>query len=222
MNELDRAAARRADALNHRNDRPAQRRNAEHPQSRSGVLSPASLTLREADDAPTLRFQGAASVMERGYPMFDAFGEYTEIVDSAAFDNTLRADGLDVPLVLGHDQMRRVARTTNGSLRLAAAGDELAVDADLDPADADVAYIAPKLRSGLIDEMSFAFRIVSGSWSPDYTEYRIHEVDIHRGDVSIVGWGANPHTSASLVKKSAGTPLLALLDAAIGTHASIR
>lgn len=74
MNELDRAAARRADALNHRNDRPAQRRNAEHPQSRSGVLSPASLTLREADDASTLRFQGAASVMERSYPMFDMFG----------------------------------------------------------------------------------------------------------------------------------------------------
>ena len=111
--------------------------------------------------------------------MFDMFGGVHRIVDSAAFDNTLRADGLDVPLVLGHDQMRRVARTTNNSLRLAAVGDELAVDADLDPADADVAYIAPKLRSGLIDEMSFAFRIVSGSWSPDYTEYRIHEVDFH-------------------------------------------
>ena len=55
MNELDRAAARRADALNHRNDRPAQRRNAEHPQSRSGVLSPASLTLREADEGPAER-----------------------------------------------------------------------------------------------------------------------------------------------------------------------
>ena len=75
MNELDRAAARRADALNHRNDRPAQRRNAEHPQSRSGVLSPASLTLREADDAPTLRFQGVASVTEHSYLMFDMIGQ---------------------------------------------------------------------------------------------------------------------------------------------------
>jgi hypothetical protein len=61
-----------------------------------------------------------------------------------------------------------------------------------------VAYIAPKLRSGLIDEMSFAFRIESGQWSPDYTEYRINRYDIHRGDVAIVGYGANPYTAASL------------------------
>lgn len=61
-----------------------------------------------------------------------------------------------------------------------------------------MAFIAPKLRSGLIDEMSFAFRIVEGVWSPDYTEYRINSYDIHRGDVAIVGFGANPHTSGGL------------------------
>jgi phage head maturation protease len=61
-----------------------------------------------------------------------------------------------------------------------------------------VAYIAPKIRAGLIDEMSFMFRIVRGQWSPDYMEYRIDEVDIDRGDVSIVGYGANPATSAEL------------------------
>jgi hypothetical protein len=56
----------------------------------------------------------------------------------------------------------------------------------------------PKLRSGLIDEMSFAFRIEAGVWSPDYTEYRIDKVDIHRGDVAIVGYGANPFTDGSV------------------------
>jgi hypothetical protein len=35
-------------------------------------------------------------------------------------------------------------------------------------------------------------------WSPDYTEYRIDAFDIHRGDVSIVGYGANPATTAEL------------------------
>jgi hypothetical protein len=45
--------------------------------------------------------------------------------------------------------------------------------------------------------MSFAFRIESGQWSPDYTEYRINRYDIHRGDVAIVGYGANPYTGAS-------------------------
>jgi hypothetical protein len=32
--------------------------------------------------------------------------------------------------------------------------------------------------------MSFAFRIKEGRWSPDYSEYRINEYDIDRGDVS--------------------------------------
>jgi hypothetical protein len=46
--------------------------------------------------------------------------------------------------------------------------------------------------------MSFAFRIEAGQWSPDYTEYRISRYDIHRGDVAIVGYGANPYTAAAL------------------------
>ena len=104
--------------------------------------------------------------------------------------------------MLAHDQLRRIARTTNGTLVLDEDGRGLHVLApDLDPDDADVAYIAPKLRKGLIDEMSFAFRIVRGVWSPDYTEYRIHTYDIHRGDVAIVGFGANPYTSGGLRAK---------------------
>jgi HK97 family phage prohead protease len=93
--------------------------------------------------------------------------------------------------------LRRIARTTNGTLTLAEDETGLRVEATLDPADADVAYIAPKLRAGLIDEMSFAFRITSGLWSPDYSEYRIDRFDLHRGDVAIVGFGANPATAGS-------------------------
>jgi hypothetical protein len=37
--------------------------------------------------------------------------------------------------------------------------------------------------------------IVAGQWSPDYTEYRITEVDLDRGDVGPVTYGANPFTS---------------------------
>jgi hypothetical protein len=33
-----------------------------------------------------------------------------------------------------------------------------------------------------------------GTWSPDYTAYRIEQVDIDRGDVSVVNYGANPAT----------------------------
>ncbi len=136
--------------------------------------------------------------------MWDMFGPYTELVSEGARADSLARADLDVPLVLGHDQLRRLARTTTGTLFLTEGANGLDVRAPaLDPADYDVAYIAPKLRAGLVDEMSFAFRIESGQWSPDYTEYRINRYDIHRGDVAIVGYGANPNTGASLRQPAA-------------------
>ncbi len=154
-----------------------------------------------ADDNPdgTVHFRGVASAYEQGYEMWDMFGQYTEVVSAGAGSKSLARADLDVPLVLGHDQMRRIARTTNGSLTLRETDAGLEVDApSLDMADQDVAYIVPKLRAGLIDEMSFAFMITRGRWSPDYSEFRIEEFDIHRGDVAIVGFGANPATSAGV------------------------
>jgi HK97 family phage prohead protease len=175
--------------------------------------------VREASDGGTLEFIGHASVYEQAYEMYDMFGPYTEVVtEGAGADSLARAD-LDVPLVLGHDQLRRMARTTTGTLILSEDGTGLSVRAPaLDPNDYDVAYIAPKLRAGLIDEMSFAFRIESGQWSPDYTEYRINRYDIHRGDVAIVGYGANPYTGASMRQPAAAptnSRARALLELAI-------
>ncbi|MFM9796527.1 HK97 family phage prohead protease [Streptomyces turgidiscabies] len=194
------AAADRAHNIRQRADRPSQRRCAEQSGSRAAVRARLSgVQLREADGGGTLEFLGHATVYEQAYEMWDYFGPYTEIVSEGAGSESLARADLDVPLVLGHDQLRRMARTTTGTLLLAEDGTGLSVRAPaLDPGDYDVAYIAPKLRAGLVDEMSFAFRIESGQWSPDYTEYRINRYDIHRGDVAIVGYGANPHTGASM------------------------
>ncbi|GAA2242431.1 hypothetical protein GCM10010401_14170 [Rarobacter faecitabidus] len=193
---LREAGERRAACVAAPPDRPSKRRCAEN--SDSGAFAPAptrGLQLRETGDGTGLHFSGYASVYERGYEMWDFYGPYTEIVAAGAAANSLARADLDVPLVLQHDSLRRIARTTNGTLALAEDEIGLRVEAPaLDAADPDVAYIAPKLRSGLIDEMSFKFRIVRGQWSPDYTEYRITEVDIHRGDVAIVAYGANPYT----------------------------
>ena len=180
-------------------DRPSQRRCA--PDESSGAWASAraaGMTIRETADSGTLTFEGYATVYEAGYEMYDWYGPYTEIVTAGAASNTLAREGLDVPLVLQHDALRRIARTTNGTLTLSEDEHGLHVLAhSLDPEDHDVAYIAPKLRAGLIDEMSFKFRIVRGEWSPDYTQYRISEFDLHRGDVAIVGYGANPATAGS-------------------------
>jgi HK97 family phage prohead protease len=213
------AAAARAQNVRQRADRPSQRRSAEQTGSRATVRAALSgVQVRESSDTGTLEFLGHASVYEQAYEMWDMFGPYTEIVtEGAGTDSLARAD-LDVPLVLGHDQLRRMARTTTGTLILAEDANGLSVRApQLDAADYDVAYIAPKLRSGLIDEMSFAFRIESGQWSPDYSEYRINRYDIHRGDVAIVGYGANPYTGASLRQPADAAPsrARALLEIAL-------
>jgi HK97 family phage prohead protease len=209
MNEREQRATevaarqRATGGIHQRGDRPSQRRSAETPGTRATVRGAlAGVSVRAAADTGGLTFEGHASVTERSYQMWDFFGPYSEVVSAGAFDETLARAGLDVPLVLGHDQMRRIARTTNGTLNLSMDADGLAVMAELDADDVDVQYIAPKLRSGLIDEMSFAFRIDAGTWSPDYSEYRIDKVDIHRGDVAIVGYGANPHTDGGVRSKN--------------------
>lgn len=194
------AEARRSGILNLA-DRPRQRRCSADSTAPALATVRARMELREQSESGRLAFEGYASVTESGYEMWDWYGPYTEVVSAGAFTDTLNRVDLDVPLVLQHQQLRRIARTTNGSLFLSEDETGLLVRApELDPADQDVAYITPKLRAGLIDEMSFAFRIDSGRWSPDYSEFRIDRVDIHRGDVAIVGYGANPATSADLVE----------------------
>ena len=195
------AIARRA-AVAAPADRPSQRRSTAEPGRatvRAMLLDP---VIRESDDATRLEFTGYASITERAYEMHDMFGPYDEEVAADAFDETLARAGLDVPLVLDHDSLRRIARTLNESLRLSVDAMGLRVEADLDPSDVDVAYIVPKMRSGLIDEMSFRFRIDAGSWNEDYTKFRIERVDIHRGDVAIVGYGANPFTAGSGIRSA--------------------
>lgn len=221
------AAAARGSHLRAPADRPSQRRCAEEPDSGARVSARmGGVLLRESGDGGSVAFEGFASVTGRGYPMWDMFGPYDEIVAVGAFGDTLGQEGLDVPLVLQHADLRRIARTTNGTLTLdeVLTGDTtgLRVNAPaLDMADQDVAYIVPKLRSGLIDEMSFKFRIVDGRWSPDWTTYTITKVDIHRGDVAIVGFGANPFTAGAGLRSPADDldALLATIDGELAARA---
>ena len=46
--------------------------------------------------------------------------------------------------------------------------------------------------------MSFAFRVVRQTWDENYENREITEININRGDVSIVNQGANPATSFSM------------------------
>lgn len=192
------AAAERSKNVRQMSHRPQER--SALPTVRSGHVGFASeMSLRADEEGTGSTFEGYASTYEQPYEMFDMYGPYTEVISQGAGSTSLNRSDLDVPLVLNHESIRRIARTTNGTLSLTEDDHGLHVLApNLDLKDYDVAYIAPKIQARHITEMSFKFLITKGHWSPDYTEYRIEEFDLHRGDVSIVGYGANPNTSGSL------------------------
>lgn len=155
----------------------------------------------QRDGKSFYHFHGVASTVEQPYRMYDWYGEYDEVVDAGAFDKTLGA-GPDVAFLLNHAGTT-MARTKSGTLELSVDSTGLISDAYCNPERSDVADLAHAIGDGDIDEMSFAFRIVRGEWSPDYTQYRILEVDLDRGDVSAVNYGANPNTSISARAKQA-------------------
>lgn len=182
-----------------RASRPSERRfaaDADAPSASRLTLGPTALRAASGSTALSHVF-GLASVTEVGYEMWDWAGPYTEIVALEAFDATLAADPL-VEFTLNHNRGGGLpmAHTRNGTLTLTAVKDAdptgLEFDADVDPTRYDVSDMLKALARGDLAEASFKFRIVRGQWSPDYTEYRINEVDLHRGDVSAVNFGANP------------------------------
>jgi HK97 family phage prohead protease len=219
--DLREAAAARRSAVRAPADRPSQRRSTANvartpyvrtPLTATGGTGPfCRMSIRGgAEPTEPLIFEGFASITDKAYEMYDMFGPYEEIVHVGAFTETLSKNP-DVPLVISHNQERRIARTGNAESPLLLSevvdGDEtgLKVFAPSLPLElTDVVEVTKRISLGLIDEMSFAFTITAGRWNESYDEFHISVVDIHRGDVSIVGYGANPYTSAGVREQSSG------------------
>lgn len=140
--------------------------------------------------------EGYASVTEHGFEMWDPFGAYTEVMREGAFKKTL-SEHPQVQLLLNHGGVS-MAYTKAGTLRLSEDSQGLHMSADVNPVRTDVRDMLTAIEDGAVDEMSFAFRVVRQQWSPDYDQRDIIEVDMHRGDVSVVNFGANPATSVAL------------------------
>ncbi len=183
-------AGRRAAALANPSEIPSTAARAEQDfgvQLRSTAI--------ERDGKSFYQLDGIASVVERWYQMYDFFGPYEEMVAEGAFDNTLREDP-DVNFLLNHRGLTMARTRGSKTLELSVAENgDLAMRAFLNPERQDVRDLVTAVDDGDIDQMSFAFRIKRGEWNPDYTTYTILEVDLHRGDVSAVNYGANPFTS---------------------------
>ncbi|WP_051844205.1 HK97 family phage prohead protease [Streptomyces sp. NRRL S-813] len=142
--------------------------------------------------------EGYASVTESPFEMWDWLGPYSEVVRTGAFAKTL-AENPQVQLLLNHGGLA-MAYTKAGTLRLSEDTTGLHMEADVNTGRSDVSDMLTALEEGSVDEMSFAFRVTRQQWSPDYDQRDILEVDLHRGDVSVVNFGANPATSVGAMR----------------------
>lgn len=180
----------------------------------------------DGDDDNEVILEGYASTFDE-YDMYGGPVQYgwIERIDPKAFDVTLR-EKPDLHLLINHAGMP-LARTKSGNLDLLADGTGLKVTARLDKRDPEVQSLAVKMERGDMDEMSFAFRVKAQEWraadgfEEDNQSYRtITEVSLHKGDVSVVNWGANPTTSVGL--RSLPEALKVLADADESEFAEIR
>jgi HK97 family phage prohead protease len=190
-------------------------RRAKHATELEGMVEHRAISdfeLRDASDG-SVRFTGYACTTEEPYEIAD----FTETICKGAFKRTLGEEP-DVRLVINHGMGGQlpIARTKSGTLTLREDARGLKVDADLNPEDPDVRAILPKLKRGDVDEMSFAFRATRQDWNEDYTKRDIREVALHRGDVSIVSAGANPNTTATVMRSQDGAYELRIDEERIG------
>jgi HK97 family phage prohead protease len=137
------------------------------------------------EDSGALTLTGYASTFNQPYDM----GWYTERVAADAFKRTLGRSP-DVRLLINHDGLP-LARTSSGTLTLDTDSKGLRVSAELDPSDPDVERLAPKMQRGDLNQMSFAFRVVSDVWEDDMSKRTLRELDLNDGDVSVVTYPAN-------------------------------
>ena len=166
------------------------------PQLRS---YPAQFEVRSVPGASSkVELRGYASVFESPYEMHDMFGPYNEIVRSGAFSKTL-GEKPDVAYLANHEGLT-MARTASGSLTLEQDSTGLLTVAQVNTQRQDVRDLVTAIEDGDVDQMSFAFRVLRQQWSPDYDQRDLQEVDINRGDVSAVNFGASPSTNVGLAR----------------------
>jgi HK97 family phage prohead protease len=153
------------------------------------------LTLR-ANGTDKRRLEGWAAVFDDVYEC----GGFDERVVRGAFERCL-SERPDVVLNIAHGAAGSglpIARTRADTLELAEDQRGLHVSATLDPADPDVQLLESKFRTGALDgQMSMAFRVNRDSFDSERNLRSLLEINLAKGDVSIVPFAASPTTSST-------------------------
>lgn len=116
--------------------------------------SPVPVEYRESGAGANYKtIAGYAAVFGK---MSEDLGGFREVIAPGAFARALER-GDTIKLLYDHDSAAVLASTDNGSLEVREDEVGLHVWARVDMADPDVQRVAAKLRSGVVDQMSFAF-----------------------------------------------------------------
>ena len=145
--------------------------------------------------------EGYASTFRVWYPIGVGVEERMR---SGAFARSL-AQGPAVALRVEHSALP-LAHTKGGTLELSEDATGLLTVANLNPTDPDVQSLRAKAENSPL-QMSFAFRCNKDSWNEDRSRREVIEAGLHKGDVSIVCYGANEATSLSIDERAGASSL---------------
>lgn len=195
---------------------PVPTRPAAAPVVHRALAPLSSVELRDAEGAGgSYTFEGYAAVTDVETTLYEgrswvwrerlAPGCFRDVLDQVR----ARTATYDVVLNHEHDNRACMASTARpasqlGGLELSEDAHGLRTFARLDPQDPDVARVVPKLRNGIVAQMSFAF--IPGDWETLTTEDdqgRVVETDTILSvralyDVTVCAHGAYPQTSADI------------------------
>ena len=144
------------------------------------------------DDESTIRVAGHAAVFnERA----NIAGVFEERIAPGAFAEAIGRD--DVVFLINHAGLP-LARTRSGTLSLREDERGLYMETELDRDDPEVRSIAPKMKRGDLDKMSFAFKVEREEWDDtgEIPLRTIHQLSLR--DVSIVTYPAYDGTDIAL------------------------
>lgn len=154
----------------------------------------AGLPVEIRQDNGTLTVEGYAALFDTPT---DIGGVFIEQIERGAFKNAI-ARGDDVEFLINHGGLP-LARSTAGNLMLEEDDKGLKIRAHLDPTDPDVQRIVPKMRAGMLAQMSFAFQATGQRWDTPGDGLDVRTItDVVLFDVSVVNRGAYPDTSIAL------------------------
>jgi uncharacterized protein len=162
-------------------------------ETRSGL----PVEVREGETG--LVVEGYAALFDTPTNIGDAF---IEQIARGAFKSALDR-GDDVEFLINHGGLP-IARSTAGNLTLEEDDKGLRMRAVLDPSDPDVMRIVPKMRAGMLDQMSFAFQATGQRWDTPAEGMDVRTItDVMLYDVSVVNRGAYPDTTIALRSRDA-------------------